>query len=482
MTSKKQKQSGYLLPDTLEGHPLICLRMEVPDVIEYRAAIRGAINLLGKWWSWEKSYQPGDTRATTAAAYWRNLIVSTLVFEDCPVPSITAIRVNGCDLEVQVDGDETWIVVGDLTDCAVPGPQGPPGDTGPQGPPGNDGEDGAPGEQGPPGEDGDPGITEPDPAPGDNTEAQRCGMAEYLANHMEDILDEILTQLESGVNAASAVSAAVALIGGGVAGLVISAAVTSVISAGIGLVRGQSTLEFWRGVKCSLRDILTENTTVTMTETIRDAWEAEVAALTGDPLSDIVASIIGNYDIVWLKRRANYSIGLSGFCADCDDEDSVDDCAEVDFTSGRKGWKAYATTDTDILDDVWIKGLTTWRPGEGWVSGTDGGNNRTGVGVVARYDHEVDSSGTQKLTVKFRVNRAAGSLNWTTAYRNAAGVWTGGTGGNLGFVQPGNYTIAFPTSGGIPDNFTGLYFKLRQLGQTEPDMIFIRSITLPNSC
>lgn len=83
MTSEAQKSAGYLLPEQIDGHDLICLRVNVPNVREYRAAVRGALYELTKWWNWEKTYQAGDTRATRAAAYWRELIAGTLYIGDC---------------------------------------------------------------------------------------------------------------------------------------------------------------------------------------------------------------------------------------------------------------------------------------------------------------------------------------------------------------------------------------------------------------
>lgn len=68
--------------------------------------------------------------------------------EQCgDVMAIKEIRVNGCNLEVlyTTSEDDEWVVVGDLTDCVVPGPQGPQG---PQGVPGATGPQGAPGAAG----------------------------------------------------------------------------------------------------------------------------------------------------------------------------------------------------------------------------------------------------------------------------------------------------------------------------------------------
>lgn len=155
MTSEAQKNAGYLLPEQITGHDLICVRLRIPNVREYRAALRGALKSLTEWWNWEKSYQSGDTRATQAAAYFRELINDYLTFEDCesqPMP--IQFRQTDCLLEYSTDGGQTWLEAADLSLCAIPGPEGPQGPAGPQGAQGPQGEPGAPGQDG---QDGAPG-------------------------------------------------------------------------------------------------------------------------------------------------------------------------------------------------------------------------------------------------------------------------------------------------------------------------------------
>lgn len=78
MTSQRQKNAGYLLPDQLTGHDLLCVCLKIPDVEEYRTAFLKQVWELGAWGVWEKSYQPGDTRAKEAAEYWRELLLEYL--------------------------------------------------------------------------------------------------------------------------------------------------------------------------------------------------------------------------------------------------------------------------------------------------------------------------------------------------------------------------------------------------------------------
>lgn len=77
---------GYPLPDgPISGYPLICVTLKIPDALQYRQDFIGHIWELGKWWNWEHSGVPGDTRATQAAAYWRELIYDHMVIGECPV-------------------------------------------------------------------------------------------------------------------------------------------------------------------------------------------------------------------------------------------------------------------------------------------------------------------------------------------------------------------------------------------------------------
>jgi len=91
MTSKSQKKRGYLLPSPIDGYPLHCVQILIPDAPEYRRAFVGAIDELTRWWNWEKNGQKDDRRATRAAKYWRTILEPQLLdtgffggCDDCP--------------------------------------------------------------------------------------------------------------------------------------------------------------------------------------------------------------------------------------------------------------------------------------------------------------------------------------------------------------------------------------------------------------
>jgi len=83
MTSKRQRERGYLLPEHITGHDLICVSMMIPNDEYYKAAFFGAITELQKWWNWDKSGNPNDKRALQAASYWRDLIYRHYKVGDC---------------------------------------------------------------------------------------------------------------------------------------------------------------------------------------------------------------------------------------------------------------------------------------------------------------------------------------------------------------------------------------------------------------
>lgn len=104
------------------------------------------------------AWKGSDADIERAVGEIQRLLAALSNIGDCESMAITAIRMNGCDLEVQYDGLLDWVKVGDMTACAVPGPKGDKGDAGEQGPPGPPGQDGAPGAPGQDGQDGAPGA------------------------------------------------------------------------------------------------------------------------------------------------------------------------------------------------------------------------------------------------------------------------------------------------------------------------------------
>jgi len=84
VSSQKQKDAGFLLPNPLTGYALTCVKFYIPNAVEYRAAARGLIMMLGEWHQWEKTYSAGDTRARDVAKIMRDILGDTLTIGvDC---------------------------------------------------------------------------------------------------------------------------------------------------------------------------------------------------------------------------------------------------------------------------------------------------------------------------------------------------------------------------------------------------------------
>lgn len=173
---------------------------------------------------WDDMWAGGDKQALLGQV---EALIAAFAEGNC-TPMISAIRVNGCDLEVQYGDNPAWITVGDLTACAVPGPQGEQGPAGPQGPAGAtgatgpqgpqgiqgaqgpagatgatgaqgpQGPQGPQGEQGPKGDKGDTGDsggsveTPPDP----ETDFQICGIANEIVETLFEAADAAIDEIE----------------------------------------------------------------------------------------------------------------------------------------------------------------------------------------------------------------------------------------------------------------------------------------------
>lgn len=111
MASKRQQKAGFLLPNPIDGYPLLDVCLKIPDAPEYRRAFLGHINKLGLWAVWEKSYLPGDVRARDAAQLWRDTLYKYLDMGcdvgccDCDIP---LVRIQDGVYQESDDGGVTW--------------------------------------------------------------------------------------------------------------------------------------------------------------------------------------------------------------------------------------------------------------------------------------------------------------------------------------------------------------------------------------
>lgn len=77
------EKRGYLLPDEPETAVIRCVRVYVPDRPEYRRALLGSLDYLGKWLAWDRDSERGGL---AAAALWKQANILTLRYwqrSDC---------------------------------------------------------------------------------------------------------------------------------------------------------------------------------------------------------------------------------------------------------------------------------------------------------------------------------------------------------------------------------------------------------------
>ena len=104
MSSTRQKKKGWILPaEPVTEFELLCVALKIPDHPAYIAAFRGLLQELTKWWNWEKSGLPGDTRAVQAGHYWTELINQYLTFGECE-PECPDCPCDECDDDCGCDG------------------------------------------------------------------------------------------------------------------------------------------------------------------------------------------------------------------------------------------------------------------------------------------------------------------------------------------------------------------------------------------
>jgi hypothetical protein len=70
----------YLIPNPIEGYEETCIKLRIPNALEYRMAVRGQLTALGKWLLWERT---DDSAAVQAAEYMRQFITAAEWDAEC---------------------------------------------------------------------------------------------------------------------------------------------------------------------------------------------------------------------------------------------------------------------------------------------------------------------------------------------------------------------------------------------------------------
>lgn len=272
--------------------------------------------------------------------------------------AIVAMRINVCDLQVQYSGDPAWYTVGDLTSCAVPGPQGEPGEQGPmgvQGPTGPQGIQGPAGPQGPKGDTGDGVAAAPaaDTTAGNNS---YCGVATYLVDYTDAIFQDIIDNITLGEDVLQVVEILIPAFGiGGVLFEVVVGVIDAIISIGASAARSAINTSVLENMQCTLYCKLKAAGKADVT-TVR-AWIDEQYAIAPpnialrnwllllDALTD---AALGTRIFVGSKSP---SAECAAICT-CPDPEW---CYTYDFTTSNGGWSAWNNRATYSAGNGWTR-------------------------------------------------------------------------------------------------------------------------------
>jgi hypothetical protein len=352
--------------------PLVCITFS-EELVPY---LLGLLEL----YRWPDKLSGTTEQINVALGIFQDLMAA-LMEGNC-TPMITNMRVNGCDLEVQYNDVETWIVVGDLTDCAVPGPQGekgypgdtgatgaqgpqgiqgPQGETGAQGPQGDTGDTGATGAQGPQGiqgvqgiqgiqgeqgEKGDKGDTGSASDPGyppetENTDDEdSCNLASYFAHEIiKKVLGGLLTSWQNQDSVVDAFASAIGNVpalgacGVGLVASVVNSFYTFVANHQESAIQDAlDSSALWSDIACAIYCTITPDRTIT-----DDNFSGVVSAIgdvTYSPVQDIVALIVDNINTLGAANcRQLATVGVY----------AVYDCSGCDCPSGNDVLITYLT-------------------------------------------------------------------------------------------------------------------------------------------
>ena len=69
---------GYQYPNPIDGYPLIDVCLQIPDHELYRAAFRGQMALLYKWWSWYNDDVNDPAQRDAVAEQWLTVVNDSL--------------------------------------------------------------------------------------------------------------------------------------------------------------------------------------------------------------------------------------------------------------------------------------------------------------------------------------------------------------------------------------------------------------------
>ena len=100
--SKRDKTTGLPLPTPVVPATSICLSIQVPNAIEYRSALKGALSSLGQAWTWAQTAGEDNQASYEAAELWRSRLQDAIYTLDCGGTDMSCEDVADC-----IDSNET---------------------------------------------------------------------------------------------------------------------------------------------------------------------------------------------------------------------------------------------------------------------------------------------------------------------------------------------------------------------------------------
>jgi len=394
MTSEAQKKDGWLLPEVITGYDLLCVNLRIPDNPEHREAFMGALHMLDSWYNWEKTYTPGDTRASQSAFYWRDLLMTYLSIGDCSDVGID-VRQNEetpCILEKTYNSGETWVQWANLALCQTPprtvryNPVTDSMEVSTDG-----------GATWTPAPEIDPRIINTFPPA-----SSKCDAAASMVRYIRDFID----MLVNIVNAGTALTAAITLIAGFLAliGAAFAALVllmidlfTFVTSTGASAVAAAFTSEVYDQLLCIFFCHVDDDGR--LDDTSFSAVKSDINAQIGGIAAAALTTMFALMGFAGLNNA-----GASGLdtddCSDC----GCNDCSACDTPTTldipNNGWNSFPL---GIIDHADLQG------GDGQLYF----NNGSGGGGTTPGDHAYIYLGHPVCVASFRVDANAATGSYT---------------------------------------------------------------------
>lgn len=92
----RDRTTGLPLPSPVVPASTICIKIPVPNALEYRAALKGVLSELGKAWTWSQKVGEDNSDAFTAAELWREAIAQAVYQLDCECDDMSCEDVAVC--------------------------------------------------------------------------------------------------------------------------------------------------------------------------------------------------------------------------------------------------------------------------------------------------------------------------------------------------------------------------------------------------